>query len=121
MLLLRVTARRAPDESNEVRPYPVSAPLTVHPVTAGARPHPDEPRLRSPEKGNPDDAPTRPLALMAAAAIVAHTTNGNGNGELKKNPAAVALGRLGGLKGVDSIRRFLPVRKCTDVTFRTPV
>ncbi len=34
-----------------------------------------------------------------AAAIVAHSTNGNGNGELTKNPAAVALGRLGGLKG----------------------
>lgn len=31
-----------------------------------------------------------------AAAIVAQTTNGNGEG---KNPAAVALGRLGGLKG----------------------
>jgi hypothetical protein len=32
-----------------------------------------------------------------AAAIVAASTNGNG--ELTKNPAAVALGRLGGLKG----------------------
>jgi hypothetical protein len=32
-----------------------------------------------------------------AAAIVAHSTNGNG--EITKNPAAVALGRLGGLKG----------------------
>lgn len=31
-----------------------------------------------------------------AAAIVAHTTNGNG--EITKNPAAGALGRLGGLK-----------------------
>lgn len=40
-----------------------------------------------------------------AAAIVAHSTNGdhamnsNANGEMTKNPAAVALGRLGGLKG----------------------
>lgn len=42
-----------------------------------------------------------------AATIVAHSTNGdnghhatNGNdGEMPKNPAAVALGRLGGLKG----------------------
>ena len=39
-----------------------------------------------------------------AAAIVAHSTNGNGdgmngNGDMTKNPAAVALGRLGGLKG----------------------
>jgi hypothetical protein len=34
-----------------------------------------------------------------AAAIVAHSTNGDGNGELTRNPAAVALGRLGGLKG----------------------
>jgi hypothetical protein len=33
-----------------------------------------------------------------AAAIVAHTTNGS-NGNITKNPAAVALGRLGGLKG----------------------
>jgi hypothetical protein len=32
-----------------------------------------------------------------AAAIVAASTNGNG--EITKNPAAVALGRLGGLKG----------------------
>lgn len=32
-----------------------------------------------------------------AAAIVAHSTNGNG--AITKNPAAVALGRLGGLKG----------------------
>lgn len=33
-----------------------------------------------------------------AASIVAHTTNG-GNGNITMNPAAVALGRLGGLKG----------------------
>jgi hypothetical protein len=57
------------------------------------------------------DMPKRssnPDLNQLAAAIVAHTTNGNGhsasgngsNGDMMtKNPAAVALGRLGGLKG----------------------
>lgn len=40
---------------------------------------------------------TEPDINQVAAAIVAYTTNGNS--EITKNPAAVALGRLGGLKG----------------------
>jgi hypothetical protein len=41
---------------------------------------------------------SKPDINQIAASIVAVTTNGK-NGEITKNPAAVALGRLGGLKG----------------------
>ena len=41
----------------------------------------------------------KPDLNQVAAAIVAHSTNGDGPMEMPKNPAAVALGRLGGLKG----------------------
>jgi hypothetical protein len=48
---------------------------------------------RSSKPGDPD-------INQLAAAIVAQTTNGDASASLNgKNPAAVALGRLGGLKG----------------------
>jgi hypothetical protein len=41
---------------------------------------------------------SKPDINQIAASIVAVTTE-SGNGQITKNPAAVALGRLGGLKG----------------------
>lgn len=41
---------------------------------------------------------SKPDINQIAASIVAVHTNGQ-NGQITKNPAAVALGRLGGLKG----------------------
>jgi hypothetical protein len=43
-------------------------------------------------------AKEKPDINQIAASIVAATTD-NENGQITKNPAAVALGRLGGLKG----------------------
>jgi hypothetical protein len=42
---------------------------------------------------------SKPDINQIAASIVAVHTNNGSNGEITKNPAAVALGRLGGLKG----------------------
>jgi hypothetical protein len=60
-------------------------------------------------KGEPD-------INQLAAAIVAQTTNGDAPAKLNgKNPAAVALGRLGGLKGGVARAKKLNSKRRSDI------
>jgi len=57
-----------------------------------------------------------------AASIVAHTTGSSGlqtlNAPKEKNPAAVALGRLGGLKGGKARAESLSAKKRKEIAMK---
>jgi len=64
----------------------------------------------------PKRSSNEPDINQLAAAIVAQTTNGDASASLNgKNPAAVALGRLGGLKGGVARAKKLNGKRRSDI------
>lgn len=58
---------------------------------------------------------SKPDLNQIAASIVSQTTGSKAKGEPEKNPAAVALGRLGGLKGGKARAAALSKRERTAI------
>jgi hypothetical protein len=66
-----------------------------------------------PKRSSTPKRPTDPNLL--AAQIVAEATGESADAEPKKNPAAVALGRLGGLKGGKARAAKLSAKKRKEI------